>query len=148
MAAGIEIIKASGEKELFSPSKLRASLSKSGADKTVIESILNTVQRELYPGITTREIYNRAYTLLRRDQSVYASKYKLKKAIYELGPTGYPFEKFIGEILRFSGYNVQIGQVVDGFCVSHEVDVLADKGNEVVMIECKFHSDRTKKMQR
>ena len=144
-AEGIEIIKASGEKEPFSPSKLRSSLLKSGADKAVIESILNTVQRELYAGMTTREIYNRAYTLLRRDQSVYASKYKLKKAIYELGPTGYPFEKFVGEILRYSGYNIQIGKIVDGFCVSHEIDILADKGDQVVMIECKFHSDRTKK---
>lgn len=144
-AAEIEIIKASGEKEFFSPSKLRASLSKSGADKAVIEGILNTIQSELYPGMTTREIYNRAYKLLRLDQSVHASKYKLKKAIYELGPTGYPFEKFVGEILHFSGYNVKIGQVVDGFCVSHEIDVLADKDNTLVMIECKFHGDRTKK---
>ncbi len=142
---GIEIIKASGEKELFSPSKLESSLTKSGADETVIQTILATIQKELYPGITTREIYNRAYGLLKREQSVLASKYKLKKAIYELGPTGFPFERFVGEVLRYSGYSVQIGKIVEGFCVSHEIDVLARKEHQVIIVECKFHGDRTKK---
>lgn len=58
----------------------------------------------------------------------------------ELGPSGYPFEKFVGEILKFQGFTVQVGVMVEGHCVSHEVDVVAEKGEEHFMVECKFHN--------
>ena len=78
----IDVTKSSGEKVRFSLDKLRNSLSKSGASKTVIDQILNTVRDELYQGISTKEIYNRAFALLKKQNSHYASRYKLKKAIY------------------------------------------------------------------
>ena len=94
----IQIIKSTGEKVDFSLDKLRASLRRSGAGEGLINSIIDTVRDELYQGITTKEIYNRAYAMLKRKKSIFASKYKLKKAIYELGPTGFPFERFIGAL--------------------------------------------------
>tara|TARA_R110001583_G_scaffold36546_2_gene120341 strand:+ start:100 stop:945 length:846 start_codon:yes stop_codon:yes gene_type:complete len=137
----IEIIKSSGDKVKFSLSKLRRSLQRSGADDVFVEQIVNQVRDELYQGISTREIYNRAFALLKKKKSILASKYKLKKAIYELGPTGFPFEKFIAAILRYSGYTTEVGKVLQGHCVTHEVDVLAKKNGLVAVIECKFHSD-------
>jgi len=56
----IDIIKSSGEKVKFSLEKLRASLKRSGADEKVINQILDKVRDELYQGISTKEIYNRA----------------------------------------------------------------------------------------
>ena len=135
------ITKSTGEKVDFSMEKLKSSLQFSGASEPMVEEIVQRVQDELYQGITTKEIYNRAFALLKKKKSVYASKYKLKKAIYELGPTGFPFEKFISGILHYSGYETKTSQVLQGSCVSHEIDVLALKNEVLNVIECKFHGE-------
>lgn len=136
----VEVIKHSGERAGFSIDKLKTSLKKSGADESLVEEIASHVRDELYQGISTKEIYNRAFALLKKKKSGFASKYKLKKAIYELGPTGFPFEKFIGSLLFYSGYKVQTGQILLGKCVTHEVDVVANKDANKIVAECKFHS--------
>ena len=137
-----DITKASGEVVEFLPDKLQRSLKRTGADQQTIKEIINLVKAELYPGITTKEIYNRAFTLLKKKKSYFASKYKLKKAIYELGPTGFPFEKFVSAILNYSGYTTNVNKILKGKCISHEIDVIAQKGNETTIIECKFHSEQ------
>ncbi len=121
--------------------KLRDSLERSGASPEMVTSISQQVANELYPEISTKEIYHRAFALLKKEQPYSASKYKLKKAIYELGPTGFPFEKFIGALYQHSGYHVSVGKILAGNCVSHEVDVIAKKKNETILAECKFHTD-------
>lgn len=134
-----DIIKCSGDKVKFSLEKLRTSLKRSGADKQTINRVLDSVCDELYQGITTKEIYNRAFALLKKKESYLASKYKLKKAIYELGPTGFPFERFISAILKYSGYTTEVDRIIQGKCVTHEIDVVAHKNNETTIVECKFH---------
>lgn len=137
----VEVLKSSGEKTKFSLNTLRNSLKHSGASHNYVEQIIETVKSELYEGITTREIYNRAFAMLKKRKSVYASKYKLKRAIYELGPTGFPFERFIAALLTYSGYKTKVGEVLTGKCVTHEIDVMAEKNGGVLLIECKFHSE-------
>lgn len=137
----IEIVKANGEKARFSIGKLRSSLARTGADKHVVQRIIDIVRDELYQGISTREIYNRAFALLKNEQHVYASRFKLKKAIFELGPTGFPFENFIAALFQYSGYKVEIRQSVQGKCIAHEVDVMVNKNGMTNLIECKFHSE-------
>ena len=136
-----DITKSTGEKVRFSVGKLKNSLRHSGASDAMVEEIVQRVQDELYPGITTREIHNRAFALLKKKKSVYASIYKLKKAIYELGPTGFPFERFVSGILHYSGYETKVGEVVKGECVSHEIDILAQKNGTLNIVECKFHGE-------
>ncbi|EAR01737.1 ATP cone domain-containing protein [Maribacter sp. HTCC2170] len=136
-----QVVKSSGERTRFSLTKLRKSLVRSGADEALVSRILDQVRDELYQGISTKEIYNRAFTLLKKKKSVFASKYKLKKAIYELGPTGFPFEKFVAALLEYSGYNTEVGKILQGKCVPHEVDVFARKNGSISVIECKFHGD-------
>ena len=137
----IKILKSSGERAIFSLEKLRKSLKHSGADHNLVEQIVGRVKDELYDDISTNEIYNRAYALLKKNQSVFASKYKLKKAIYELGPTGFPFERFVAAILEYSGYQTRVDEIMNGICVTHEIDVIAEKNGTVTIIECKFHSE-------
>lgn len=141
MTKNHQIVKSSGEKVKFSIEKLRSSLRHSGADDILINQIIDTVSDELYQGISTKEIYNRAYTLLKKKKSVFASKYKLKRAIYELGPTGFPFERFVAAILKFSGYSTEVDKIMSGVCVSHEIDVFAEKNGKINIIECKFHGE-------
>ena len=75
----IEITKSTGDKVKFSIPKLKNSLRRSGADDATINHIVNVVRDELYQGISTREIYNRAFALLKKKKSYLASKYKLKR---------------------------------------------------------------------
>lgn len=136
----IYIQKASGEKVIFSEEKLRRSLSKACPDKKTVDQIIQVIINSLIPGITTQKIYNDAFALLAQISRPSAGKYKLKAAIMELGPSGYPFERYVGEILKHQGFEVQVGQIVKGHCVNHEIDVIALKDDKHFMVECKFHN--------
>jgi len=138
----IDIVKSSGETVKFSLEKLRASLKRTGASNQTVNQIINKVVDELYQGISTKEIFNRAFALLKKGKSYLASKYKLKKAIYELGPTGFPFERFVSAVLQYSGFDTEVNKIIQGHCVTHEIDVVAKKNNETTIVECKFHGEQ------
>lgn len=137
----IKVRKVTGEVVDFSLEKLKNSLRHSGAGDAVIERILNHVSRNVYDNITSSEIYKMSFEKLRDIRSVFASRYKLKKAIYELGPSGFPFERLVATILEREAYNTQVGVIIKGHCLPHEIDVLAEKNHKAYPIECKFHSD-------
>lgn len=141
----VYIIKANGEKAIFEVKKLIASLRKAGASEQLALNISNQIKGVLHEGMTTKKIYKIAFSELRKKARPMAARYKLKKAIMELGPTGFPFEKFIAEILKQEGYRVKVGKIIKGFCVQHEVDVIAEKDNQHFMIECKFHAESSRK---
>jgi hypothetical protein len=139
----INILKYSGETEAFNLEKLKRSLRHSKANEKVVNEIAEEIQSQLTEGMTTKRIYEIAYKMLKRKSKPGSSRYKLKKAIMEFGPTGYPFEKYVGKILDYEGYNnVEVGVVMQGHCVTHEVDVTGLKDNDHFLIECKFHSDQ------
>ena len=138
----IYVTKVSGEKVPFNEEKLRHSLKRSKADPETIEQVIRKVKSELYDSISTKKIYEMAFSLLRKHAFQSASRYKLKRAILELGPTGFPFEKYVSELLKFKKYSTDVGSIVKGHCVSHEIDILADKENSCLVLECKFHSDQ------
>lgn len=136
----ILITKASGETEPFSDAKLRRSLERVKVSPDAIETIIEHVRKELRPNMPTSQIYRHAFSLLRKQERPIAARYALKQAIRELGPSGHPFEKLIGELLASEGFSVEVGKIVQGSCVSHEIDVVAQKDNRHIMVECKFHN--------
>lgn len=138
----IFIIKASGKSVPFSEQKLIQSLQRAGATDEIASAIANEVSHNIYEGMSTKNIYRIAFNLLKDRSGHLAARYHLKKAIMELGPSGYPFEKFIGEILKFMRYTVEVGKIVKGHCVNHEVDVIAQKDEKHFMIECKYHNQQ------
>ncbi len=142
MSNPIYVKKASGEIEIFNPKKVINSLKRSGASNKEIKEVLKEVYKNLYPKITTKEIYKIVFDTLRNlnaNGSYIANKYSLKKAIAQFGPTGYPFEKFFAGLLNEIGYKTQTNVILKGKCVNHEVDVLALKNNKKIFIEAKFH---------
>lgn len=141
MEKQIYIKKSNDEIELFSFEKLRQSLQSSGASKDVIETIINRIQPDIYDGMSSNAIYKKAFALLKKYNRISASRYSLKRAILDLGPTGYPFERLIGALLKEKGYQTKVGVILNGECVTHEIDVLAEKDGFSYAIECKFHSD-------
>lgn len=136
----MKVRKASGRLEDFSGEKVKNSLLRAGANHELANKILAHLEGELFDGITTREIYSHVFSLLKKWESPLASKYNLKAAIMQLGPAGYPFEQFVASILHHLGYEVEVGQIVKGKCVAHEVDIIARKDGEYSFIETKFHN--------
>jgi len=134
------IKKADGTIEPFSREKLYRSLSMTGASPALIDRVIERVQKKISPGITTRKLYRMAYQCLQKEGRYLAARYSLKRAVMSLGPSGYPFEKFVGALLEKQGYETQVGVVLHGACVTHEVDVVAVKGNHRRLVECKYHN--------
>lgn len=140
MSQNIYITKSDGAKELFDENKLRHSLSRVGSSSETIDEIVQTVEKEMRDGITTQEIYSHAFALLKKHSDPVAIKYSIRRALFELGPDGFPFEKFVARIFRMWGYETTTDQTVMGQCISHEVDVVAWKGEDLAMVEAKFHN--------
>lgn len=142
----IWIKKSSGEEEQFAIYKLERSLRNAGADNDSIEVIVSDIESWITTGVTTKQIYTRAFQLLRKQETHSASRYKLKQAMLELGPTGYPFEQFIGQLFEAQGFDVQVGQILDGCCVSHEIDVIATSKKVQHLMECKYSQTQGKQV--
>lgn len=142
MKSAILIMKADGEMEPFDATKLESSLDHSGASAAIRDRIVSHVAGELRPGMTTEEIYRHAYEMLRREEEQpVAARYSIKRALFALGPSGFPFEQFFAEVLRARGWNARTGVALTGRCAPHEVDVLAEKNGKRVGIEAKFHNE-------
>ncbi|QJB29833.1 restriction endonuclease [Chitinophaga oryzae] len=134
------MIKANGDTEPFDEDKIRRSLIRSGTAPDMVDTIIGKVGERVYDNITTRKLYKIVFNELQKRRRPAAGKYHLKNAIMELGPTGFPFESFVASLFRADGYQVITGEMVEGHCVKHEVDVIADNGKDQFMMECKFHS--------
>ena len=136
----IYVTKYSGEQVLFNSQSLKASLLKSGASNQQTEEVFNEILSLVYDGITTKKLYQLAFKLLKQQRNVFAARYSLKKGLRDLGPAGYYFEKWVGKLFDHYGYQTLTGQIVPGKAVTHEVDVIAQKGDQLHFVECKFRN--------
>lgn len=141
MKEDVYITKANGEREIFVPQKLRDSFRRAKASPEVAERVLQHVMSELKDGATTTDIYRHAFDLLKKEEKPAAVRYSLRKAIMDLGPTGFPFELLVAEIFRSRGFEVTTDATVTGKCVEHEVDIAAWNDGELIMCEAKFHNE-------
>ncbi len=141
MNTEVLITKANGKQETFDADKLRFSLIHSGASEDAVEEVVSHVLEDLQEGMTTGEIYRHAYEFLEKINKPVARSYSLRRAVMDLGPSGFPFEDFVAEILRSKGYQCFTRQTVLGGCVPHEVDVVACNNEQLIMIEAKFHNE-------
>lgn len=138
----MKVEKYSGDIVNFEEAKLRRSLLKSGANETQVEHVLTQIASQLYDGISTKKIYTLAFELLKSESNAKAARYNLRAALELLGPAGFYFEKYVSFLFRDEGYRTKINLNLQGKCVSHEVDLVVQKDNEIKMIECKFHANR------
>jgi len=137
------IVKADGSNEIFDPERLITSLIRSGAGEHSASDIAHTITDMVVPGMSSREVYSRAFTLLRKKSRPVAARYALRRALLELGPTGHPFEDFISHLYRALGWQVETRKMIKGKCVTHEVDFYASHPdtNTFLAAELKYHND-------
>ncbi|VAW32633.1 hypothetical protein MNBD_CPR01-291 [hydrothermal vent metagenome] len=135
-----EIVKADGTKEKFDPEHLHQSLVRAGAGEYTARHIADTITKTVHHGMHTHEVYNRAFRLLRKETRPVAARYALRRALQELGPSGHPFEDFVARIFEKEGWSVEWRKVLQGKCVTHEVDVYAHKDGTTMAAELKYHN--------
>ncbi|MBU0763036.1 MAG: restriction endonuclease [Candidatus Altiarchaeota archaeon] len=136
----VQIRKHSGEVEEFDLEKVKYALIRSGASEQAAQEISGQVSESIYDGITTSKVYHIAYNLLQKQDTHSATRFGLKAAIMRLGPTGFPFEKYMARILDEHGYVTKTNNILEGACITHEVDIIAEKKGVRYMIECKYHN--------
>ncbi len=134
------VTKADGTTEYFKVEKLRRSLRRAGATPSEVNDIVAQVSLTIRDKMQTQEIYREAFALLREQQAPAAARYSLRRALFGLGPTGFPFEIFLSRLFELDGYKTQTGIMISGKCAEHEIDVAAYKADHSFVAEAKFHS--------
>ena len=132
------IRKSSGHFEPFDTKKVIRSLQKAGASKQLAQQITDKIRTQ--KPRSSKQIHELAIDLLHEKHPPLAARYNLKRALTDFGPAGFPFEQFVAHLFKEQGYKVKTNQLVPGYCVTHETDILAEKNGSHFMIECKFHN--------
>jgi hypothetical protein len=133
------VTKSSGKKTKFDRKRIIKTCMRSGLTMEDSENVVSSVENQIYDGIDTRKLLKIIISEIRKHDKHAASRYDLKGSIMRLGPAGFVFEKFISRILQAEGYKTKTNQIIQGSCVTHEIDVVAEK-QEISMIECKYHN--------
>ena len=137
------ITKANGQKAEFDPRKVEITCIRAGADPILAKRISRQIHSRAHYGMSTKEIYRMVLKYL-SDNATPAIKhrYRLKESIMKLGPAGFSFESYVGQILRYFGYKIKsTGAKMQGRCVIHEVDLALESENgKKWLVECKYHN--------
>lgn len=137
----IQVVKADGVRESFKVEKLERSLRRSGAATSEIDAVVAKITPALFDGITTQQIYREAFQYLNELGATSAiTRYSLRRALFGLGPTGFPFEDFLVRLFQAEGYETKARLTLTGKCVEHEIDVAAFKEGDAFVAEAKFHA--------
>ena len=141
----VQVKKLTGDLEPFSEEKVLASIKRIGIPSNQQQEVLDHITSILRDGISTTEIHNHIAEFLEKSpQPFLKTRYSLRQAIMNLGPSGYPFEDYISKILDELGYATQTRTIVQGKCITHEIDVIAEKNTVVptkILLEAKFHNE-------
>lgn len=135
------LTKKSGEPELFDEEKVRKSFLNAGADEKIANLTVGSIKENIKNFNKTDDIYRHAVKQFKKHQPAVALKYTLKRAMMDLGPTGFIFERYMAKILKEYGFKTEVDRFVKGFCVEHEIDIIAEKDGDHFMIECKYHNN-------
>jgi len=133
------ILKAGGQKEKFNKHKVYKTCLRSGVPKNIADKIASETEQQIYDGITSRKILHIVLKKLENYEKHHSLLYDLKDAIAKLDPAEHEFEKYIRHILNEHGYNTNWNVIVQGECIEHQIDIVAEKNGKRYLVECKHH---------
>ena len=136
----LRVRKADGRLEQYDSSKVIRTALHLGLDRADAESLEKEISERIHDGIPTSEILSMIHELARKFRPELVHMRDLREAISALRPKP-DFEEYARIVLREAGYLVEPGRVLEGRCVSHEIDGIAFKGEEVFVIEVKHHQN-------
>lgn len=138
--AKISVTKYDGGRELYDRKKLLGSLVRCQVPRKEAEKIVSEVEKGLFDGISTNQIYQTIYRqLLEHGKKEQFKSYRLREALSLIDP--HTFEEFVKDLLRDQGFACKGNKILQGRCSTHEVDVLAQKGQEEFLVEVKHHEN-------
>lgn len=133
--------KADGSEEVFSEVKFERSLRRAGFNKDMYPDVYTRVLEDIRRAPSTEAVFETTLGHLREVPGSWAARYSIKRAVLALGPSGFPFEKFMAEVFRAHGAQAVVNDVtLDGRCVTHEVDIVFTLNGLRVGVESKFHN--------
>ncbi len=133
--------KADGSLEKFDGWKIMRTCSRAGLDENQSATVLAHVEKKAYDRIPTNALMKIILKEIRKHDGIASMKYSLRAALAALSPEGIFFEHYVKKLLEQYGYKVKHSQIVGGSCVEHEIDLVAEKDNKKIMVECKHHSN-------
>ncbi|MEA2015141.1 MAG: ATP cone domain-containing protein [Actinomycetota bacterium] len=134
------IVKADGNVEPYDKDKINHSLLKAGTPPDLAKKTIREVGKKIKNNMSTTQIYHKTLDHLKKLKPEAALKYSLKRAIMGMGPDGFVFEEYIAKILNEYDFTTEVGKIINGYCVEHEVDVTAKRKGTLYFIECKYHN--------
>jgi hypothetical protein len=132
------VTKADGRKQEFIKEKVVRTCLRMHASHEIAHVIANKIESKIYEGIQTKEILKMIFNYLKQYKPEIGHQIDLREAISLLRSKP-DFELFISYLLRQYGYSVLSNQIILGKCIDHEIDAIAQKGNEKIYVEVKHH---------
>jgi len=130
--------KANGIKQLFEKGKIEKTCLRMGATHEIAGIVANKIEKQVYNGIETRKILGMIFDELSKHKPSVKYQICLRKGLSLMKPKP-DFENFIQILLSKHGYEVSPNQIIQGRCVDHEIDAVAKKNGETILVEVKHH---------
>lgn len=136
------VVKRNGELEPFTEEKVINTMQRVGVPSILQPEVLAHV-RARFKGdyISTDDLFKHVFEFLKRTDKKSSLRLNLRRAIFDLGPTGFPFERYIARIFQDQGYKTLVDAHMMGECVLHEIDLLLEREGKREIVEAKFHND-------
>lgn len=135
------VVKKSGEKEEYDEKKVIRSMNRVGVPEELQPEVLRHIEGQFKNNELPADIlFEQILQYLEPRDRKSSLRFNLRQAIFELGPSGFPFEQYLAQVFKEQGYKVETGLLMQGDCVKHEIDLLIEKDNNREIIEAKFHN--------
>jgi len=134
----IYVTKADGSKQPFDKQKIINTCLRLQATPEQAQSIADKIEAKAYDGIPTKKILQMVFQYMKKYRPAIGYQIDLKQAIAMLRSKP-DFEIFVAKLFEAMGYEVDTNLIIQGKCIEHEIDVVARKGNEIILIEVKHH---------
>ncbi len=134
----IWVTKNDGSQQAYDQAKVLNAMKMAGIKQDRIPVILLEIEKKLYPGITTSEIYKNLHSEIASKTSTLDAKFfRAREGLAKIG--SFVFEKLVAEILQTMGYSCSWNVIVQGHCTEHQADVIAEKNGQKLFVEVKHH---------
>jgi len=134
----IYVTKADGSKQPFDKQKIINTCLRLQATPEQAQSIADKIEAKAYDGIPTKKILQMVFQYMKKYRPAIGYQIDLKQAIAMLRSKP-DFEIFVAKLFEAMGYEVKTNLIIQGKCIEHEIDVVAKKGNEIILVEVKHH---------
>jgi hypothetical protein len=134
------VSKADGTRQLFDRKKIIRTCLRMGASRTQAEEVAWKIEQRVHDGIPTKKILQLIFRFLRKHRPEVRYLICLRRGLSLMKPKP-DFERYIQRLLTAHGYKVSPSQIIQGKCVEHEVDAVAEKDGKTYIVEVKHHSN-------